>query len=358
MNLNNIFKNKKVIITGHTGFKGSWLTMWLLRLEANILGISNKIVTKPSNYDLVKKNKRLKSIFLDIKKSKELNKIIKNYKPDFVFHLAAQAIVKKSYENPTETFLTNSIGTMNILESLRSINKKCAVILITSDKSYKNLEIKRGYKENDLLGGKDPYSASKASAELIIQSYIDSYFKRKNNKVYICVGRAGNVIGGGDWSNNRLIPDCVKSWSKNKKVFIRNPKSTRPWQHVLEAIRGYLFLASNLYCNKKIHGEAFNFGPNHKKNYSVIDVIRIFKKKWKNASWVIKNDKEFFESDLLKLNCMKAKQKLKYSSVLSFYQTVSFTADWYKEFYKKNFNMYDYSLKQIQKYEKIAIYKK
>ena len=173
----NIFENKKALITGHTGFKGSWLTLWLLKQNAKILGISNKIITKPSNYNILKKNKNLKSKFLDIKNYKKLSETIKNYKPDFIFHFAAQSLVKKSYNNPRETFLTNSIGTMNILDSLRSIKRKCVVILITSDKSYKNLEIKRGYKETDLLGGIDPYSASKASAELIIQSYINSYFR-------------------------------------------------------------------------------------------------------------------------------------------------------------------------------------
>ena len=350
-----IFKNKKIIVTGHTGFKGSWLFAWLNKLDAKIIGISKNIPTQPSHYNTL--NFKKNSFWLDIRDKKKLKKKILSFQPDFIFHLAAQSLVFESIKNPIDTWNTNLIGTLNILESLRGYRKKCSVVLVTSDKCYENLEINRGYKENDKLGGSDPYSASKASTEIMIKSYVKTFFKNQT-KVRIATARAGNVIGGGDWSNSRIIPDCVKSWTKNKTIIIRSPKSTRPWQHVLEAIRGYLFLASNLYCNKKIHGEAFNFGPNHKKNYSVIDVIRIFKKKWKNASWVIKNDKEFFESDLLKLNCMKAKQKLKYSSVLSFYQTVSFTADWYKEFYKKNFNMYDYSLKQIQKYEKIAIYKK
>tara|TARA_B100001939_G_scaffold244227_1_gene211641 strand:- start:302 stop:1402 length:1101 start_codon:yes stop_codon:yes gene_type:complete len=354
----NIFENKKALITGHTGFKGSWLTLWLLKQNAKILGISNKIITEPSNYNILKKNKNLKSKFLDIKNYKKLSETIKNYKPDFIFHFAAQSLVKKSYNNPRETFLTNSIGTMNILDSLRSIKRKCVVILITSDKSYKNLEIKRGYKETDLLGGIDPYSASKASAELIIQSYINSYFRGENNKILICVGRAGNVIGGGDWSQNRLIPDCVKFWSKNQKVLIRNPRSTRPWQHVLEALRGYLFLASNLYHDKKLHGEVFNFGPNHKKNYSVLDVIKIFQKKWKSASWKIENNKDFYESNLLKLNSNKAKKILKYSNILSFHKTVSLTAEWYNAYYEKKVNMYDYSIDQIKKFENLVKSKK
>ena len=190
-------------------------------------------------------------------------------------------------------------GYIKSLESLKEIRKKCVVVLITSDKSYKNLEIKRGYKEDDILGGKDPYSASKASAELAIQSHISSFFPLKKTKVLICIARAGNVIGGGDWSKNRLIPDCVKSWSKNKKVLIRNPQSTRPWQHVLEAVGGYLLLALNLQKNKKLHGEVFNFGPNNTKNYSVISLVKLMKKHWKKILWkIINKDKKSFTNQI------------------------------------------------------------
>ncbi len=230
------FKNKKVLVTGHTGFKGSWLTIWLKILGAKVLGISNGVLTNPSIFKITKLEKKIESRKVDIRNLKKVKKIFLSFKPDFVFHLAAQSLVQKSYKSPLETFETNSLGTLNILEALRGIKKKCTVILITSDKSYKNLELKRGYRENDILGGLDPYSASKGSAELIIQSYINSYYK-KNNKILIGVARAGNVIGGGDWSVNRLVPDCVKSWSKKKTVLLRNPSSTRPWQHVLEAAR-------------------------------------------------------------------------------------------------------------------------
>ena len=223
----------------------------------------------------------------------------------------------------------------------------------TSDKSYKNLEIKRGYHENDILGGKDPYSASKASAELVIQSYISSFFPKNKTKVLISVARAGNVVGGGDWSEDRLIPDCVKSWSKNKTVLIRNPKSTRPWQHVLEAISGYLFLASNLNKNKNLHGEVFNFGPNNSSNYSVLYLVNTMKKYWDKVSWKIdKNvNKIFFESNLLKLNCNKAKKKLKWKSVLKFDETIRMLSYWYKKYYSHNKSMYNISTKQIEKYQ-------
>ena len=289
------FKNKKVLITGHTGFKGSWLTSWLVLLGAKVVGLSINIPSKPAHFEVIKLQKKINHKRMDIRNLKLLKKTFKKYQPDYVFHLAAQSLVKKSYSDPTYTWTTNTIGTLNVLESLRDLKKNCIAVIITSDKSYKNLEIKRGYKENDILGGKDPYSASKAAAELAIQSYISSFFPLRKTKVLIAIARAGNVIGGGDWSANRLVPDCVRSWSKNKKVLLRNPKSTRPWQHVLEAVWGYLLLSSKLKKNKKLHGEAFNFGPNYTKNYSVIFLIKLMKKYWKKVSWKIinKNKKKF-----------------------------------------------------------------
>ena len=207
--LKKFFKNKTVIITGHTGFKGAWLSLWLHLLEAKVIGISNNIPSKPSLFKSLKFKKKIKDIRADLRDLNKLKKIFKKYRPDFVFHLAAQSLVKKSYTDPITTFTSNITGTLNVMESLRHIKKKCISVIITSDKSYKNLEIKRGYRENDILGGKDPYSASKASAELVIQSFINSYFKNDNK--LIGVARAGNVVGGGDWSDDRLIPDCVKA---------------------------------------------------------------------------------------------------------------------------------------------------
>ena len=246
LNFYNQYKNKKVLVTGHTGFKGSWLTSWLVLLGAKVTGLSLYVPTNPSHFKAIKLRNKINNKKMDIRNLKLLKKFFKKHQPDYVFHMAAQAIIKKSYSDPINTWETNTVGTLNVLESLREIKKNCVTVIITSDKCYKNLEIKRGYKENDILGGKDPYSASKASAELAIQSYISSFFPLNKTKVFIGIARAGNVIGGGDWSENRLIPDCVKSWSKNKKALIRNPKSTRPWQHVLEAVCGYLLLALNL----------------------------------------------------------------------------------------------------------------
>tara|TARA_B100000029_G_scaffold512301_1_gene608564 strand:+ start:5220 stop:6320 length:1101 start_codon:yes stop_codon:yes gene_type:complete len=348
------FRNKTVIVTGHTGFKGSWLTCWLVLLGARVIGLSINVPTNPSHFNIINLKKKIIHKKIDIRNLKILKKIFKKYNPDFVFHLAAQSLVGKSYSDPIYTWETNTIGTLNVLESLRESKKNCVAVLITSDKSYKNLEIKRGYRENDILGGKDPYSASKASAELAIQSYISSFFPLNKTRTLIGVARAGNVIGGGDWSANRLIPDCVKSWSKNKKVLIRNPKSTRPWQHVLEAVSGYLLLALELRRNRRIHGEVFNFGPNNNKNYNVVFLVELIKKYWKEVSWkVIKQRKKnFYESNLLKLNSNKAKKKLKWKCILSFDETIGMVADWYKNYYFKKKNMFEASSNQIKKYEK------
>ena len=225
-------------------------------------------------------------------------------------------------------------------------------VIITSDKSYKNLEIKRGYKENDLLGGIDPYSSSKASAELVIQTYIKSFFKIKKN-ITIGIARAGNVIGGGDWSQDRLIPDCIKSWSRNKKVLVRSPRSTRPWQHVLEALSGYLVLSIKLSKNKKLNGEVFNFGPSNRKNFNVIDVIKNMKKTWKKVNWkIIKKNRLYHESSLLKLNSNKAQKILNWKCVLTFKETIELVASWYKTFYEKEKKNERISMRQIRLYEK------
>ena len=351
------FKNKKVLVTGHTGFKGSWLTSWLVLLGANVTGLSIDIPSNPSHFQVIKLHKKINHKKADIRNLQKLKKIIKTQQPDYVFHLAAQALVKKSYQNSIYTWETNTMGTINVLESLKEIKKNCTVVLITSDKSYKNLEIKRGYKENDLLGGKDPYSASKAATELAIQSYISSFFPRNKSKVSICIARAGNVIGGGDWSENRLIPDCVKSWSKKRTVLIRNPKSTRPWQHVIEAVYGYLLLALMLKKNKKLHGEAFNFGPTRSKNYNVLSTVTLMKKYWKQVSWKV-NKQEFYESNLLKLNSEKARIYLGWKCILNFDKTIKMVTEWYKIYYSKPKTVYQTTFNQIKQYEKILKEKK
>ncbi len=349
--LKKTFKNKKILITGHTGFKGSWLTLWLSLLGAKVTGISLGSPTLPSHFNVMNIKKKINHKILDIRNFKNFSNTIKKIQPDFIFHLAAQSLVKSSYKDPLLTWSSNTLGSINILESLKEIKKKCIVVMITSDKSYKNLEIKRGYNENDLLGGHDPYSASKASAELAIQSYVNSFFN-KNKNIKISIARAGNVIGGGDWSDNRIIPDCYKSWSKNKKAIIRNPNSTRPWQHVLEAVYGYLVLAIKLKKNSKLHGEAFNFGPNTKKNYKVKELIDILEKNWEGFKWKNQNSKNLLhESNLLKLNSKKAEKILGWKTRLQFKETILMTANWYKEYFLKSKKMLNISIEQIKYYQ-------
>ncbi len=351
-----LFKDKTIIITGHTGFKGSWLAIWLTYLGAKVVGISNDIPTQPSNFKLNRLQNKIKHLKVDIRNENKIKKIFKSYKPDYIFHLAAQSLVKKSYLKSKYTFETNSIGTLNILEALNNYNpsKICSVVLITSDKSYKNIELKRGYREDDILGGHDPYSASKACAELIIQSYLKTFLSKKK-KIKVSVARAGNVIGGGDWSEDRIIPDCIRSIIKKKKLIIRYPKSTRPWQHVLEALYGYMKLALKQKNHEKISGNVFNFGPNNKNSITVIELIKQIKKRWNLLNWkIFKPKKSVYESKLLKLNSIKAYKFLNWKCLLNTEQTLSLVIDWYKFYFNnKNTNMYNFSINQIKKYEKI-----
>ncbi len=353
----NSFNNKKILITGHTGFKGSWLTKWMLKLGAKVCGVSLK-PQKLSNFLLLNLKDKVENNYVDIRKSDEFEKIILKFKPDFVFHLAAQAIVKTSFDDPKLTWETNVIGTMNLLEGLRKLHNKCCAIIITSDKCYYNQEWIWGYKETDILGGKDPYSASKASAENVIYSYINSFFNHPQNKIRIVSARAGNVIGGGDWSEDRIVPDCMRSWIKNKKVLIKNPLSTRPWQHVLEPLGGYIHLAQLLHKNKNLHGESFNFGPPLSQNKTVLDIVKEFSKHFDNSEWAIPKtkSKKFFESNLLKLNCEKAFQYLKWRPVLDFSDLVLFTSEWYQSYIDKK-DLENLTDLQIEKYFSKAVNK-
>ena len=348
-NLVKIFRNKKVLITGHTGFKGSWLSLWLNISGAKVYGISNNYKSTETNIKNFKLKKTVKNFNIDIRNFVKLNKIITKIKPDFIFHFAAQSLVGKSFKNPIYNFETNFNGTLNLLEVLRLSKFKCISIIITSDKSYKNLEIKRGYTENDILGGDDPYSASKASAEFVINSYFKSFLKNKKNlRIAIC--RAGNVIGGGDWSNDRLIPDIMRSIFNNKKVKLRNQSSTRPWQHVLDVLNGYLILASKLKKNNTLNGQSFNFGPPIKSNYTVLAIVREMKKNWNLLEWVFSN-RTYHESTLLKLNSSKSLKYLNWKNKLDFKELIRLVTDWYKCFYE-NKNVYDFSIKQIRNFEK------
>ncbi len=346
------FKGKKIIVTGHTGFKGSWLTAWLSELGASVSGISINIPTSPSNFQANRLQGKINDYRCDVTDFKNTNKIIKSSRPDFVFHLAAQSLVKRSYESPLNTWKTNLIGTVNILESLKEINKKCCAVIITSDKCYDNVEWPWGYRENDKLGGPDPYSASKGAAEIAIHSYYKSFFSQKKSKVRIASARAGNVIGGGDWAEDRIIPDCVKSWSKSKKVKIRNPHATRPWQHVLEPLSGYLKLAVALKSNKLLNGESFNFGPSSENDFTVKELVKSMSQFWEKVSWVdaSKNINGPYESNLLKLNCDKALKQLGWKATLDYNKTIEFTALWYKAFYEDKKSIVDLTKHQIQSF--------
>lgn len=351
---NNAYKDKTVIVTGHTGFKGSWLSVWLTLLGARVIGYSAYLPSEPCNFKATKLDGRITHVEGDIRDIDVMGNIFSKYKPDVVFHLAAQPIVRRSYDEPKLTFETNAIGTVNILECIRATPSIKVGVIITSDKCYKNVEWVWGYRENDNLGGEDPYSASKACAEIICNSYIKSFFSGENS-TRISTTRAGNVIGGGDWADARIIPDCVRRWSEGKEAVIRNPDATRPWQHVLEPLSGYLWLGADMFRSKRLHGEAFNFGPDQKVNKSVAELIKTFILSWGRADWrheqTAPNKKE---STLLKLSCDKALHQLDWHSVLSFAETVSFTAEWYKAYYNGESDMFSFTVKQIEKYVDLA----
>ena len=349
-----IYKNKNVVVTGHTGFKGSWLVAWLKQMGASVTGIALDPPSIPSHYDASKLADGIQDYRIDIRNEGAIEQVILEAKPDFLFHLAAQPIVGASYDDPIETWGTNVMGTINVLEALRKIQHDCSAVIITSDKCYDNVEWEWGYRENDALGGPDPYSASKGAAELAIRSYVKSYFSGEDNSVRIASARAGNVIGGGDWAANRIVPDCVKSWSKNEIVELRNPHSTRPWQHVLEPLGGYLQLGALLSQNHHLHGEAFNFGPQAQQNQSVLELVKQMSKSWSEVRWAECESKssQFYESGLLKLNCDKALHFLNWHAVLDFEETVALTANWYRSFYEVPSSIREVTNKQINDYSK------
>ena len=358
----NSYRGKTVLVTGHTGFKGSWLITWLLKLGAKVIGVSKDIPTNPSMFEILKLKDKINHNIIDVRDLKEIKKIILNHNPDFVFHLAAQAIVSKSYLDPVDTVSTNVLGTMNVLEALRFYEKKCIAIIITSDKCYENVEQKKGYKEEDLLGGKDVYSGSKGAAELIIKSYFNSFFK-ENHTVKLAVGRAGNVIGGGDFAQDRIIVDAVNSWKDKKMVEIRSPKATRPWQHVLEPLSGYLLLGAKLLNDDNLNGEPFNFGPDSSQDITVIALLQNLAKIWgwnefDDAIKIHDLQRSFNEAGLLKLDCNKAKSYINWESNLDFNESLIFISEWYKNYFLITQNLYNITLDQIDKYEKLGIERK
>ena len=349
-------KGKSVVITGHTGFKGAWLTKWLKMLGAKVTGISLDPSTVPSHFIVANISDEIIDLRIDIRDFKSIERAIVDAQPDFVFHLAAQSLVIKSQKDPLETWSINVLGTLHILESLRKLEKKCAAIIVTSDKCYENVEWVWGYRESDTLGGVDPYSASKAGAELVFKSHLRSFFPSEKSRVRIASVRAGNVIGGGDWSPNRIVPDFIDSWSSGKPFSLRNPNSTRPWQHVLEPLSGYLNLALDLVERPELHGESFNFGPRDIESYTTKQLINELSLHMGQVTLETKAqvENEHLESKILRLNCDKSLYLSKWHATMLFHETVEMTADWYKTFYQNPMGIANTTDTQITRYTQIA----
>lgn len=338
MVFNDIYRGKKVFITGHTGFKGSWLAHWLTKIGAEVVGYSLNPPSEPNHFTLL--NSDYKSITGDILDKEKLSNSIGDFQPDIVFHLAAQALVRDSYLFPVKTFETNIIGTANVLETCREKSVK-AIINVTSDKCYQNNNLSRGYHENDPMGGNDPYSASKGCAELVGNAFRKSFFNidqygRTHNTLLGDV-RAGNVIGGGDWAKDRLIPDIVRAATKNEVVKVRSPKAIRPWQHVLEPISGYLHLGWKLLDGKSEFADNWNFGPADDLALTVEEVVHHLQEHWDKIKFDIEPDaNNFYEASILLLDSRKARKQLGWDTVWGVDETFSRTAEWYKNFYQNN----------------------
>ncbi len=332
-----IYDGRKVLITGHTGFKGSWLTLWLKSMGADVIGYSLEAPTDPNHFGLM--NINMVSVIGDIRDQKKLDETFEKYQPEIVFHLAAQALVRLSYEEPVETFDANVMGTLKVFEACRKTNSVRAIVNITSDKAYENKEWVWGYRENDAMGGYDPYSASKGCAELATNSYRNSFFNPLQygitHNVLLASCRAGNVIGGGDWAVDRLMTDIMLSVSRNERVKIRNPYATRPWQHVLEPLSGYLAIGQKLLEGKKEFAEGWNFGPSDEGSIRVEEVVEHIKKYWEKIDYELNISQEHpHESNLLKLDCSKAHIKLHWKDVWNSDKTFKMTVEWYKDFYE------------------------
>lgn len=353
------YKGKRVLVTGHTGFKGSWLCTWLLDLGAEVFGYSIDIPTNPSLFLESTLDKKMDHQFGDVRDYEKLKQRVDDVQPDVVFHLAAQPIVSTSYKDPLLTVTTNVLGVSNMLEALRHLNKECQAVIVTSDKCYENLEWVWGYRETDRVGGKDMYSGSKGAAEVIFHSFYESFFK--DHPVKIATGRAGNVIGGGDWALDRIVPDAMKAWKDSEPVVIRRPKATRPWQHVLEPLSGYMTLAWRLSENAKFSGESYNFGPRSNQNATVQELLEdlgeIFSDRCPSL-YDIQGDTQFEEAGYLKLNCDKALLELFWEPVLEYDTLTHMVSRWYHEYYLRDANTWDLTLTDLHKYQNDASGKK
>ncbi len=347
-----LYRNKRVLITGHTGFKGSWLAVWLLQLGADVIGLALEPKTEKDNFVLTKLSSKIKDYRIDIRNKHDLFGVFNKEKPNIVFHLAAQPLVLESYDDPLTTFETNTQGTANVLEAIRQTDSVEIGIFITTDKVYENKEWIWPYREDEPLGGYDPYSASKGAAELIISSYRNSFFNPDNYQKHtkaIASVRAGNVIGGGDWSDNRLVPDCIKSLGNNETIIIRNPKAVRPWQHVLEPLGGYLLLGAKMLENPVRYSQAWNFGPEPENIVTVETMVNKLIKEYGSGKWIDKSGNNApHEANLLALDINKAKYELGWRPVLNLDETINYTVDWYKRY--KSESVMELCVEQIEAY--------
>jgi CDP-glucose 4,6-dehydratase len=357
MSFQNIYKGKKVIVTGHTGFKGSWLSIWLNELGAEVFGYALLPYSEMDNFVSCNLEKKINHKIGDIRNGEDLKKYFQEVQPDFAFHLAAQPLVLLSYQDPVGTFDTNLMGTVNFWEAVRATPSVKAAVNVTTDKCYDNKEWVWGYRENDSMGGKDPYSASKGCSELITNAYLESFFKQEGT-CNIASARAGNVIGGGDWALDRIIPDYFRAFMENKKLEIRNPYATRPWQHVLEPLSGYLALGAKLFTAAKQFSGGWNFGPEDVSNYSVKDLIEeILLFETKGGYIIPENVTNLHEAVFLKLDISKAVNLLKWKPVLSFKETVAFTLEGYLSDIRNDYDVYICRVEQIQLYTQKAVEK-
>lgn len=342
------YNNKRIFVTGHTGFKGTWLCKILTMSGSKVRGYALEADTNPAIFNILNCEDEIDSIIGDIRNFDLLKKAISDFKPEIIFHLAAQPIVRESYKKPLYTYETNIMGTLNLLEAIRYCSSVKSVINITTDKVYKNNEWEYGYREIDELNGFDPYSNSKSCSELITSCYKKSFFY--NNDISISTARAGNVIGGGDFSTDRIIPDCVRSAVNRKDIIVRNPESIRPYQHVLEALSGYLLIAEKQYNNKVLEG-AYNIGPNDEGGVKTSVLVDLFCNYWKNIDWInINNKSQLHEAKYLKLDCSKVKNKIGWEPKMNVEEAINLTVDWYKCFFKDKESIGKVTEKQIKNY--------
>ena len=353
-----VYKGKKVLVTGHTGFKGAWLSVWLGQLGSEVIGFALEPSTEPSLFEVLKLEDKVAHVTGDVRDEKALRHVVEKYRPDIVFHMAAQSLVRLSYREPKVTYETNVMGTVNLFEAVRGGKGVKVVVNVTSDKCYENREWLFGYREIDPVGGYDPYSSSKGCAEIVTTAYRNSFFNHKDygrtHTVALASVRAGNVIGGGDWAEDRLVPDCIKALADNRTIIVRNPESIRPWQHVLEPLSGYLWLGALMWEDGIRYGDAWNFGPHDEGILTVEDTVKKIVELWGRGSYKIRRDAKLHEARLLKLDISKAHLNLGWRPVYKIDEALEKTMSWYKKYYGNGSDIYDYTVKQIKNYTHTA----